>query len=102
MTDAPKIRTHDLWIGDKVLSIGLAPKLGHFPADPEQIENLNQMVCDLARAAKGVLYHAENGEGEVEFLVQPVEAIADAIILLTQLSEAVRATASHAAREVTP
>lgn len=92
MSATTGIRTHDLWLGDKVLSIGLAQKLGPFPADPEQIDNLNQMVCDLARAAKGVLYHAENAEGDAEFLVQPLEAIADAIILLTHLSDAVRST----------
>lgn len=84
-------REHDLWIGDKrVLTIGLDAESRAFPPDVEHLPAINNTIQLLARAAKAVVYYAENQGGDTAFLMQPVEGIANAIILLSQLSDAVQ------------
>jgi hypothetical protein len=85
---------HDLWIGNKVLTISLEKDSKGFPPAPEQVAALGSMVQLLARAIKAVAFHAENapeGDGTADFVLQPVEGIGEAILLLTQLSGAVQA-----------
>lgn len=84
---------HDLWVGGRnVLSIRLDLGSKHFPPAPHHCADINQMIQGLARSAKAVVFQAENETDGVEtsFLLQPLDDIADAIILLSQLSEAVR------------
>jgi hypothetical protein len=85
------VRDHGLWIGGSdVLTIALDKKSKAFPPTVEHCAQLNEMIQGLARAAKAVIFHAENDhQVDAEFAMQPVESIADAIILLSQLSEAV-------------
>jgi hypothetical protein len=90
-TAEPGITQCDLWVrGGDVLTVWLDQnhKMS-FPAEAVVIAPLNDTIRDLARAAKAVLYSAENQEGGFDFLAQPLEGIADAIILLTQLSNGV-------------
>jgi hypothetical protein len=88
---------HALWIGgggESVLTFTL-DKNHHFPPHADQCAYLNQMIQGLARAVKDVMYRAENDVNtDSEFASQPIVDIVDAIIMLSQLSEAVRAEAS--------
>lgn len=83
--------THGLWISDKtVLTVAVDRKSNEFPPHWEQCKSINQMIQGLARAANAVVYHAENDEQtDTFFALQPINDIANAIILLSQLSEAV-------------
>jgi hypothetical protein len=85
---------YDLWLrGSTVLTVGVNRATRAFPPDRQNIAAINQTIQDLARAAKAVAFHAENAdeaEGSVEFLMRPIEGIADSIIFMAQLSEAVR------------
>lgn len=87
-----RAETHDLWLGDNaVLSVALGTKGGFSPA-PEHIERISKTIQGLARALKAVVFHAEHApaeSGSADFLMQPVEDIAGAIMVLSQLSEAV-------------
>lgn len=87
---------HSLWIGGEecVLTITLNKHSRAFPPTTEKCDYLNQMIQGLARAAKDVIYRATNDANtDPEFVIQPVDDIADAIILLSQLSEAIRSEA---------
>jgi hypothetical protein len=86
---------HDLWIGaGSVLTISINKQSKAWAADEEQCGYLNRMIQGLARAAKSVKFHADNDVSvDTDFVMQPVEDIADAIVLLSQLSEAIRAEA---------
>ena len=84
---------HDLWItgGDVVLTVTIDKQCKEFPPRFEQCGHLNNTIQGLARAAKAVVFHAENDPtGDTSFAMQPIEDIADAIILLSQLSDAIR------------
>lgn len=85
------IEEHGLWIGDDcVLSIYLTKDRINWPAEPDHVRKLNRMIQGLARAIPGVMWHAHNDESvDTEFAIQPVEDLAAAIILLSQLSEGV-------------
>ncbi|UJJ58237.1 hypothetical protein [Rhodanobacter denitrificans] len=82
---------HDLWItgGDKVLTVTIDKQCKEFPPETEHCRHLNNTIQGLARAAKAVVFHAEN-DSDASFAMQPIEDIADAIILLSQLSDAIR------------
>lgn len=82
-------RSHDLWISSHVLSIRMDTNPIEWQPDMEHVSLLNQMIQGLARAAKAVALYAEDHDNP-EFEVQPVEQIGDAIVLLSQLSEAIR------------
>ena len=82
---------HDLWIGREVLAIQIDCKDKSYPPARPQCENLNRMIQGLARAAKAVVHQSENDTSQAaDFAIQPVDDIADAIILLSQMSEAIR------------
>jgi len=87
---------HALWIGgggDSVLTFTL-DKTSGFPPNTDQCAHLNQMIQGLARAVKDVMFRAENDvHTDSEFASQPIVDIVDAIIMLSQLSEAVRVEA---------
>lgn len=91
-------REYALWIGGdhgSVLTISIDKRTKGFPPDFEQCQLLNDMIQGLARAARSVAYHARTDlSADTEFLMGPAEDIADAIMLLSQLSAAVCAEAS--------
>ena len=92
VTVSDAVEKFDLSIaGGNVLTILLDGKCREFPPDADTCANLNLMIQGLARAARAVVYHAENDD-EIDgmYAMQPVETIADAIIMLSQLSEAAR------------
>ena len=84
--------THGLWIGENcVLTVGVDKRSMEFPPAYEQVLAINNVIQNLARAAKAVLYQVENdSDGDACFQMQPVEGIADAIVLLSQLAAAVQ------------
>lgn len=83
--------SHDLWTGGgNVLTVRLDRDCKEFPPTSDHCAEISNMIQGLARAAKSVVFQAENDVRETTFLMQPVEDIANAIILLSQLSEAVR------------
>lgn len=86
------VSEHDLWIGGRdVLTIAFNKQCKMFPPVVEHCDQLNEMIQGLARAAKAVIFHAENDPTvDTSFAMQPIESITDAIILLSQLSGAVR------------
>lgn len=86
---------HDLWISERyVLTISIDKQCNYFPPIAEQCGQLNEMIQGLARAAKAVTYHAENDEkADSAFSMQPIDNVMDAIILLSQLSQAIRSEA---------
>ncbi|GAB3094940.1 hypothetical protein [Lysobacter terrae] len=86
-------RTHDLWLGDRVLTITIPGDSKGFGPDAEGLAALAGMIRDLSRATKAVVYRVENdGDGSnAEFHTYPIDGISDAIILLSQLAEAVNA-----------
>lgn len=82
---------HGIWIGDEVLTIVVDKDCAGFPPDAQQCKSLDKMIQGLARAMKSVTYQAENDTTQCGiFVQQPIEDLADAIILLSQMSEAVR------------
>jgi hypothetical protein len=89
---------HDLWIGadgGAVLTITIDKRSMEFPPDIKQCHRLNEMIQGLARATRAVAYAASNDpSGNTDFEMQPVEEIADAILVLSQLSAAICAEAS--------
>lgn len=98
---------HGIWIGDEVLTIVVDKDCDGFPPSTEQCKSLDRMIQGLARAIKSVTYQAENDTTQCGIFVrQPIEDLADAIILLSQMSEAVRHEMARgekaAACEVTP
>lgn len=86
-------RRCDLWIGGgdgEVLTITIDKHSKAFPPDVKQCARLNDMIQGLARAARSVAYHARiEPSADTEFLMGPTEDIADAIMLLSQLSAAI-------------
>lgn len=81
---------HDLWIdGNNVLTIRLDRDCKQFPPAHRHCRDLNRMIQGLARAAKAVVFQAENGQEDADMLMEPLERIADAIVLLSQLSDGV-------------
>lgn len=88
-TAEPGITQCDLWVrGGDVLTVWLDQnRKMSFPAELPLIAHLNDTIRDLARAAKAVLYSAENESGDTLQLIQPIEGIADAIVMLAQLSD---------------
>lgn len=82
---------HNLWIGSgSVLTFYLDRDCRAFPPERKDVQELNKMILGLARASKSVIFHAENDqENDSVFLNGPLEDIANAIVLLSQLSEAV-------------
>jgi hypothetical protein len=82
---------HDLWIGDRnVLTISIDKNSCEFPPTFDNCGDLNTIIQGLARAANSVMYQAENDETvKISFAMQPIGDIANAIILLSQLSQAV-------------
>jgi len=84
---------HDLWIGNKaVLTVAMGRDCREFQPQREHCRSLNLMIQGLAQATKSLIYQAENDTSiETNFVIQPLEEIANAIILFSQLSEAVRA-----------
>lgn len=89
---------HDLWIGEKrVLTIVLDRKGKGCPPHTEHCKSLNRMIQDLARAAKAVVYQAENDVNQdATFITQSIDGIAEAITLLSQLSTAVQSEVTRA------
>lgn len=86
--------THDLWLRDAVLTVALDKNGKDFPPELDHVSSLNMTIQGLARALKAVIYHAENDSSvEASFAIQPIEDIADAIILLSQLAAAVQVEA---------
>lgn len=87
----PREETHDLFLGDKVLTVGIDPfHMGFRPAD-EQCDAINQMILGLSRAGKSVIYQADNDKtSEYWMHMEPMEAILDSIVLLAQTSHAIR------------
>jgi len=87
--------TCDLWIGggSEVLTLSIDKHSKAFPPDIKQCQALNNTIQGLARAAKAVVFHADN-DSDTSFAMQPVEDIADAIIILSQLSAAISAEAT--------
>jgi hypothetical protein len=87
-------REHSLWIGgsgESVLTITLNKRSKAFPPHAEHCAYLNEMIQGLARAAKSVIYQAEKDpQIDADFVMRPIEDIVDTIVMLTQLSEAVR------------
>jgi len=84
---------HDLWItgGNAVLTVTIDKQCKEFPPETEHCRYLNNSIQGLARAAKAVVFHAENDSTvDTSFAMQPIEDIADAIILLSQLSDAIQ------------
>lgn len=81
----------DLWIGDDVLTVKVDRASNNFPAVPEQCAKLAWIIQDMARAAKAVIHHAENDSGDTTFNYGPLDGLLDGILLLTQLSEGIRA-----------
>lgn len=82
--------THDLWVGNsKVLTVGLDRNVTSFPPRLEHLEDLNEMIQGLSRASKLVASQLDHDEDDPAFLLGPMEAIANAIQLLSQLSSAV-------------
>lgn len=90
--EAQCFRELSLWLGeDQVLSICLDRNSKGFPPVREHPGRINMMIQDLARAAKATIYQAENDpKGDASFHLQPISGITDAIILLSQLSDAVQ------------
>lgn len=88
----PGIKEVDLWLaGNDVVTLMVDPNSKMSRPAPENCANINQMIQGLARAAKAVVYHAENDDRvDTEFAMQPIESIAESIILLSQLSEGIR------------
>lgn len=80
---------YGLWIGKEVLTIAMGQSSLAFEPTLAQTGHLNKMIQGLARAAKSVVVHAEDDK-HTEFVIQPIEDIADAIILLSQLATAVQ------------
>lgn len=86
---------HGLWLNiDQVLSITLNRESQGFPPTLDHCTRINTMIQGLARAARSVMFHAERAEDE--FVAQPVEDIADAILFLSQLSNAVQEEVTRA------
>lgn len=84
---------HDLWIngGKAVLTVALNKECKAFPPHGDLCGCLNKTIQGLARAAKAVVFHAQNDPSvATEFAMQPIDDIVDAITLLSQLSEAIR------------
>lgn len=84
---------HDLWVagGNMVLTVTIDKQCKDFPPETRQCGHLNNTIQGLARAAKAVVFHAENdSKVETSFAMEPIEDIANAIILLSQLSDAIR------------
>jgi hypothetical protein len=83
-------RTHDLWLGNSVLTIAIPRDGNMFGPDAKGVSALTGMIRDLSLAAKSVTYRVENDTTDnAEFLSWPLEGISDTIILLSQLAEAV-------------
>lgn len=82
----------DLWLaGNDVVTLMVDPNSDMSRPGPENCAHINQMIQGLARAARAVVYHAENDDRvDTEFAMQPIESIAESIILLSQLSEGIR------------
>lgn len=100
MNTTGAISNHDLFIGDFVLSYSLDKESGGFPPAADQVKALNSTIQGLSRAIKSVYFQSENdSSAEASFLIQPVEDIANAIMILSQLSEAVQSRLSEEARE---
>lgn len=79
-----------------VLSISLDPDGKNFPPTEAHCASIQEMIEGLARAARAVVYHAENDTAtDACYAMQPVESIADAIVMLSRLSEAVRLSAKR-------
>jgi hypothetical protein len=91
-TKSVKVREYDLWLSEQyVLTVAFNQQCKAFPPLIDHCDKLNEMIQGLARAAKAVVFHAENdSKVDSSFAVQPIESISDAIMLLSQLSEAVR------------
>ena len=85
-------RTCDLWLSDDcVLTVAVDALLKGFEPDQSHHRVINNTIRDLARAVKPCIYAAENDTTrDTSFAIQPLEAIASAIIILTQLSTAVQ------------
>lgn len=90
--DLVNVSEHDLWVGDRdVLTIAFNKQCEKFPPTVDHCDQLNEIIQGLARAAKAVIFHADNDpEVDMSFAMQPIESISNAIILLSQLSSAVR------------
>jgi hypothetical protein len=83
--------THSLWIGEHVLDIHIDKSCNGWKPNLEQCHALNTTIQGLARAAKAVIFHSQNDpKTDITFAMDPISDIADAIILLTQLSDAVQ------------
>jgi hypothetical protein len=82
---------HALWLGNgDVLSFTLDRNSKSFPPVIKDCQPLNQTIQGLTRALKAVIFQADNDEKmDREFASQPIVDIADAILILSQLSEAV-------------
>ena len=90
--------SHDLWIGGdggEVLTITIDKHSKAFGPDIKQCHRLNGMIQGLARAAKSVAYAANNDPStDICFGMEPAEDIADVILILSQLSDAIGAEVS--------
>lgn len=87
----------DLWFGGsggEVLTITIDRHSKAFPPRWTHCQLLNDTIQGLVRATKAVAYQASNdSSADAEFLMQPIEDIADAIMILSQLSAAISAEA---------
>ena len=86
-----------LWIGGAygvVLTFTIDKHSKAFPPNVKQCQSLNLMIQGLARAIRAVAYQAANDPScDAEFAVEPAEDIADAIMILSQLSAAIQSEA---------
>jgi len=91
LLESPEHRTHDLWLsgGELCLTVAFDKSSSGFPPEPRHLASLNSTIQDLVRATKAVIYQAEHGAGAYEWLMQPLEGLSDAIMLLSTLAEAV-------------
>lgn len=81
-------RSAYLWISNDLLAVNIDRQ--SVPTEPKHAVLLQDMIQGLARAARAVAYQVQTDDkADPEFLVQPIEDIANAIVLLSQLSAAV-------------
>lgn len=100
MSDQPK--TCDLWLSDDcVLTVGVDMSLKGFAPHSSHHKVINDTIRDLACAVKPCVSAAEeDATSDATIALRSIEAIAAAIILLTQLSTAVQDALAPTSKEV--
>lgn len=80
---------YDLWLGKDVLTVEINKNNKNFPPENSHVEKLTDMIRHCGRALP-LLAKAAAESTEPDFDLEPVEAIGEVIVLLTQLLDAVR------------